>query len=391
MQTSKNNILPIEHYPFPAVLIDYVGMECKVLRANESFNHLYGLSSTEARGQDLFGLDLFTIEVNGKAFSGKIQKAIERAADTSKPKKVFYSNPPKNKSGGNRKTNVWLMEVAPLSTNGEQQVLLLTVHDLSGLREEPALLSQLWLEKEHTATNQALEKEIAEAGAQYKALTQELNNFMYSVSHDLRAPLRRIDGFSQELINEYAEELDETGAHYLSRIRQGAQDMGVLIDELLKLSRLSRRKVNRQQVHIGPIARKVFEELHEPDNGRDITFHIPKELETYADPGLVKVLLINLLSNAIKFTSKEEQAEIELGQTEENGEEVFYLQDNGAGFDPAHADQLFKAFSRLHSQKAYPGSGIGLATVQRIISLHGGHIWGESQEGEGATFYFNFE
>ena len=251
------------------------------------------------------------------------------------------------------------------------------------------MLSQLWLEKENTATNRALEKQIVEAGAQYKALRQELNNFMYAVSHDLSAPLRRIDGFSEELINEYAEILDETGAHYLSRIRKGVQHMGELIDELSKLSRVSRRKVTRQQIQIGTIAQEVFDQLHDSDSKRDIIFCTDQNLQAHADPGLVKVLLTNLISNAIKFTSEEEQAEIALGQTEENGEEVFYLKDNGAGFDPAHSDQLFKAFSRLHSQKMYPGSGIGLATVRRIISLHGGHIWGEGKEGEGATFYFN--
>lgn len=391
MNSFMNITFSIDQYPFPTILIDCNNAGAKILGTNESFNELHRVQREAIHGQNLFELELFPEQETENSLSVKLRKAVGSAPDTTKPKKVYHAIPVNDSPTGDDKITVWLIEIAPFSMNQEKNVLLLSFHDVSGLREEPNMLSQLWLEKESTAANRALEKEIVEADAQYKALNQELNNFVYAVSHDLRAPLRRIDGFSQELINEYAEYLDKTGAHYLSRIRQGAQDMGVLIDELLKLSRLSRRKVTRQQIQIETIALEVFEELYEVDNERDIAFRNDQDLQAHADPGLAKVLLTNLLSNAIKFTSEEKQAEITLGQTEENGEEVFYLKDNGAGFDPAHSDQLFKAFSRLHSQKMYPGSGIGLATVKRIISLHGGHIWGEGKEGEGATFYFNFE
>lgn len=226
--------------------------------------------------------------------------------------------------------------------------------------------------------------------AQYLSASQELDDFVYSVSHDLRAPLRRIDGFSQELLNEYADKLDDTGAHYLQRIRQGAQDMGQLIDDLLKLSRISRKSVEREEIDLGEIATTVFDELMELELEREVELKIDRDLKVEADKGLIKAMLGNLISNALKFTSKREIAKIQIGSRIKDGEKVFYISDNGVGFDPTYSHKLFKAFSRLHSMNEFSGTGIGLATVKRIITLHGGTIWAESPEGEGATFYFKF-
>lgn len=239
--------------------------------------------------------------------------------------------------------------------------------------------------------NEDLQQQINYKITQYEAASKELNDFIYSVSHDLRAPLRRIDGFSQELINEYIDRLDDTGAHYLRRVRQGAQDMGNLIDDLLKLSRISRRRVERTAVNISGLAKSVCDELVEMENDREIEVEIQDSLITEADEGLMKALLMNLFSNAIKYTAKEERAVIKVGRKEIDDKRYFFIQDNGVGFDPAYSGKLFKAFDRLHSQKEFPGTGIGLATVKRIINLHGGEIFAESSPGEGATFYFNVD
>ena len=204
----------------------------------------------------------------------------------------------------------------------------------------------------------------------------------------MRAPLRRIDGFSQELLNEYSDRLDDTGTHYLNRIRQGAQDMGNLIDDLLKLSRISRKKIEREEIDLGKISRSVFDELTELEPEREITLTVESQLVLEADKGLIRAMMTNLISNAIKFTSGREKAEITIGQKTMDGERIYYISDNGVGFDPAYSEKLFKAFSRLHSSKQFEGTGIGLATVKRIIGLHSGDIWAESRKGEGATFYF---
>lgn len=244
--------------------------------------------------------------------------------------------------------------------------------------------------KEQDNLNENFANQAAVNRAQYESASQELDDFVYSVSHDLRAPLRRIDGFSQELLNEYVDKFDETGAHYLKRIRQGAQDMGHLIDDLLKLSRISRKSIESEEIDLGKIAKSVFDELMELEPEREVQFHVDENLTVHADKGLLKIVFVNLISNALKFTSKKDVAKIEIGSRMIDGENILYISDNGVGFDPAYSHKLFKAFSRLHSHNQFVGTGIGLVTVKRIMTLHGGTIWAESPEGEGATFYFNF-
>lgn len=391
MTSSNKTTNTIEEYPFPAVLVDIEETGFRFSDVNELFAQLSSLSKEDINGCDLSELAFFSGNEGGVAISRKLEQALQQALESKRPQKIYLSSPEEDSTAKTNHGKVWLVEVSPLSSSDQQPSVLLSLHDISGLREQKKICNQLLSGADQKATRQGLKHEIQRADAQFKALTEEMNNFLYSVSHDLRAPLRRIDGFSQELMNEYTEQLDETGVHYLQRIRQGAQDMGMLIDELLKLSRLSRRKVSRQQIDIGAIAEEVFSELQEFENDRNVSIQIEEDLIADADPGLVKILWTNLLSNALKFTKNEEKAEINIGQTEREEKKVFYVKDNGAGFDSAHSDKLFKAFSRLHSQKVYTGSGIGLATVKRIIALHGGHIWGEGQTGEGAAFYFNFE
>ncbi len=237
--------------------------------------------------------------------------------------------------------------------------------------------------------NELLESKVRQRTAQYEAANRELEAFSYSVSHDLRAPLRGIDGFSKALLEDYGEELDSTAKRYLDRIRAGTQRMGTLIDDLLNLARLSRIEIARRTVDLTSVAELIAEELKGRQPDRQVAFTIAKGMVTEGDERLLGVVLQNLLENAWKFTAKRDGAEIKVGSCPStDGQTVFFVHDNGAGFDPAYADKLFGAFQRLHSPAEFEGTGIGLATVQRIILRHGGRIWAESTPGEGATFFF---
>jgi len=233
-------------------------------------------------------------------------------------------------------------------------------------------------------------KELAQANTELVAVNDELEAFSYSVSHDLRAPLRSIDGFSQALLEDYPDELDEQGKHYLNRVRAASQRMGQLIDDLLKLSRLTRGDMKYELVDLTILAKTVAENLKESQEERQVEFIINEGLVANGDARLIRALLENLLSNAWKFTSTHPRARIELDSTQIGDQEVFFVSDDGAGFDMAYADKLFGAFQRLHSPSEFPGTGIGLATVKRIVHRHGGNIWAEGALDKGATFYFSF-
>lgn len=220
------------------------------------------------------------------------------------------------------------------------------------------------------------------------AANKELEAFSYSVSHDLRAPLRGIDGFSLALLEDYADKLDENGRDYLHRVRAATQRMGILIDDLLNLSRVTRTEIRCENSDLAAIARSVTEELHKAQPERRVEFRIQQGLEAHVDPHLIRIALENLLGNAWKFTSKRESSCIEFGRTRDDGDVTYFVRDDGAGFDSAYAHRLFGAFQRLHDKNDFPGTGVGLATVQRIINRHGGRIWAESAVGRGATFYF---
>lgn len=236
--------------------------------------------------------------------------------------------------------------------------------------------------------NRELEERVRERTARLEAANRELEAFCYSVSHDLRAPLRVLDGFSEELLRTCADRLDATGRHYLERIRAGSRRMGLLIDDLLQLSRIHRGEIRREWVDLTALAETIAADLRQQEPGRLVAFVIEPGLSARGDGSLLRVALENLLGNAWKFTGRKAEATIAFGRSEHEGEPVFSVRDDGVGFDMAHAGKLFGAFQRLHSEREFPGTGIGLATVQRIVHRHGGKVWGEGAPGKGAVFYF---
>ena len=253
--------------------------------------------------------------------------------------------------------------------------------------ERVAPIAQLRQEME--ASEARASREIAEARAVLVEVLErknrELEAFSYSVSHDLRAPLRSIDGFSSALLEDYAAVLDAKGQDYLHRVRAATQRMGELIDDLLNLSRVGRAELQRQRVDLSALARSVTSALQQSSPGRQVEVVIPEGVVANADRRLMHVVLENLLGNAWKFTAKTPHPRIEFGARDQEGHQTYFVQDNGAGFDMAYVAKLFAPFQRLHSEAAFPGTGIGLATVHRVIDRHGGRVWAQGAVDHGAT------
>jgi len=338
----------------------------KVLEVNESFAQMHGYTVPEMQGMTLGDLDM--------PESGRL--APERMRRLLAGEVMTFQVDHWHKDG----------HALPLETCagrihlGGEPVVLAFHRDIT---ERVALEAQL----RHLAG--ALEQRVAERTAQLEAANREMEAFSYSVSHDLRAPLRSIDGFSQILQEDYRDRMDEAGRHYLDRIRQGTLRMGELIDDLLKLSKTSRSEPVRVDLDLSALCAEVADGLARACPERRVRVAIQPGLRLLADPNLMQVVLENLLGNAWKFTSRQEAPSIEVGATlAPDGERTFFIRDNGAGFDMQYADKLFSAFQRLHSAAEFDGTGIGLALVQRIIHRHQGRIWAEAEPGKGATFSF---
>ena len=248
-------------------------------------------------------------------------------------------------------------------------------------------------EAEIRQLNRELEQRVSERTEQLAASNRELESFCYSVSHDLRAPLRAIDGFSQALVEDYETQIDDMGRDFLQRIRGATQRMGQLIDDLLALSRVTRQELHWETVDLSALATKILQTLQQLDGDRQVEVAIAPTPPTQGDPRLLQVMLENLLGNAWKFTAKSPHPRIEFGvltakSSSRVEQHVYFVRDNGAGFDMTYVDKLFGAFQRLHHSSEFPGTGIGLATVQRIVNRHRGRVWAEAEVDRGATFYF---
>jgi light-regulated signal transduction histidine kinase (bacteriophytochrome) len=224
--------------------------------------------------------------------------------------------------------------------------------------------------------------------AELEAANKESGAFAHSISHDLRAPLRHIDGYSQIVLDQYSQQLPEEGRRFLKIVAESAQHMNQLIEDLLRFSQLGRKPISKQPVNISSLVQKVVEGLRKDQGDRQIDVQIGDLPDCSADPALLKQVFVNLLSNAFKFTRRKKSATIEVGGDLQAGEVVFFVRDNGAGFDMEYADRLFGVFQRFHRADEFEGTGVGLSIVQRIIQRHGGRIWAQAEKNKGATFYF---
>lgn len=380
--------------PMPTVLIKSEENNFTIFDVNDAFLGLLNIPVNEVMGKKP---EVVYSKLPGKKqdeFTGNIMEELQTLSTSKKGE--YHGEPILYFSGedneGNRSVK-WVCRSTPVfdDNSGNVTLIVQNFQEIDNIQFTEPRNGHLLSNRSHQnlrAHNIDLQGQITKKNAQFESASQELDDFVYSVSHDLRAPLRRIDGFSQELINEYIDQLDETGAHYLRRIRKGAQDMGSLIDDLLKLSRISRKKLDIEKIDLSKLAQNIYNDLTEGHKPQSIQFSVQDSLVVMADPGLLKAALTNLISNSLKFTSKKDKAVIEIGAKEFEHQKIFYIKDNGVGFDPDHSRKLFQAFHRLHSQKEFDGTGIGLTTVKRIIKLHGGEIWAEGRPDEGATFFF---
>lgn len=321
---------------------DLIGVHATQLVALSSRDYSVQIMRRRLNGEDIQPVEYELVRKDGTTFFGEISATILRKSD------------------------------------GTVSGYICVTHDITDRRRA---------KEEIEALNAELEQRVLKRTAQLEAVNKELESFSYSVSHDLRAPLRAIDGFSETLLEDYGQMLDDQGRDYLDRVRRAAQHMGRLIEDLLKLSRITRMEFQGEKVDLSALVRSVAEMCRQNNPRQVVDLLIQEGVVVWGDSNLLRIAITNLLDNAWKFTSHTTHPRIEFGVTVKDGKAVHYIQDNGAGFDMANINKLFDAFQRFHSANEFPGTGIGLATVKRIMDLHGGRIWAESEIHKGATFF----
>jgi PAS domain S-box-containing protein len=349
------------------VLISYVDSEQCYRFNNRAYEQWFGYSRKEITGQHLR-------KVLGESAYQTIEGYVKAALSGQE---VTYESIVPYKDGGTRYINGNCLP--HFGEQGEVKGYIALISDISSRKRAESEIHQL---------NTQLEQRVMERTAQLTAANEELETFSYSVSHDLRAPLRSIDGFSQALLEGYNDKLDERGQNYLQRVLAATQRMGQLIDDLLNLSKVTRSQMRCEPVALSALAQLIATELLNTQPQRQVEFVIAPELVANGDTRLLRIVLENLLGNAWKFTGKKNRARIEFGLTEHEDTVAYFVRDDGSGFDMTYVDKLFGAFQRLHAMTEFEGTGIGLATVQRIIHRHGGRVWAEGAIEQGATFYF---
>ena len=348
-----------------SILIVRVSDE-RIVETNPAFTRITGFTGDEVRGRTTGEIDLWVEQE-------------QRAATIAQMKKNGSVNNVESRLRTKSGHIITVLGSAERIEFGGEPCLLSVTRDITDRKLAEDRIRNL---------NAELEQRVRERTAELETANQELEAFSYSVSHDLRAPLRAIDGFSHILQQEFASRLDETGLRYLARIRAGTDRMAALIDDMLKLSHLSRAPMNRLPVDLTLLVRGLLLELQTAEPARQVEMIVAPGIQTGADPTLLHVALQNLVGNAWKYTRRRPQARIEFGAFDRDGERVFFIRDDGAGFDMAYADKLFDAFQRLHREDEFEGAGIGLATVRRVIHRHGGRIWAEATVDQGAAFFF---
>lgn len=343
----------------------YLDRHFTFLKVNDAYANGCGKTKEELIGKRHF--DLFPSAENKRIFT--------RVLRTGKPvsfmdKPFLLGNDPRHA------LTYWNWTLEPIKDHdGTVKGLVISLIDITEL-------------KMHQKEIQKLNHNLIQYAAELKAANAELEAFCYSVSHDLRAPLRSMNGFSQALLEDYTNKLDDEGKDYLTRIHNSTEKMSELIDDLLKLSRLTRSEMHYEEVDLGTIARDIINNLKKTDPSRTVKLKLHERLIVNGDENLLRLALENLLGNAWKFTKTRPTAHIELGKKQQDNETIYYLKDDGAGFDMKYSDKLFIPFQRLHSERQFEGTGIGLGIVKRIVTRHGGRIWAEAEVDKGATFYF---
>ena len=374
--------------------------DLKIVAVSEAYLRATMTKRAEIVGRALF--DVFPDNPDDPAATGvaNLRASLDRVRaqrvpDTMAVQKYDIRRP--ESEGGGFEERFWSPTNSPvLDANGELAYIIHRVEDVTEFVRLKTIGSELGTRAEQMEAEVYLRaQEVAEANrhlaqlaARLETSNQELESFSYSVSHDLRAPLRVIDGFSLALLEDHGKSLPPEGQDLLTRVRQQAQRMAQLIDDLLEFSRLGRKPLDVASVDLAALARTVVQDLGQAITDRKVDVTVGQLPPTMGDRALLRQVLTNLIGNAFKFTRQRPDARIEVGSRDDNGERVYYVKDNGAGFDMKYASKLFGVFQRLHPATDYEGTGVGLALVQRIIHRHGGRVWGEGRQNEGATFSF---